>query len=263
MDVVIPWRRGVLNALRVRSDLRRRNYSCAIDFQGLYKSALLARFSGAPRRIGFDRQFAREPGASGFYTERVIPTGRHVAEMNVSLAVAAGALNTGALACPLRLPAEEPPALREMLQREGLGEFCVISPGGGWRSKCWPPERYGALCAELWRRLSVRAIVNAGPGEEELARAVVASAAPARPVVFSPALRELAALLKKARLVVAADTGPLHLAAALGTPVVALFGPTDPVRNGPIPKGTVLRNAAETRRRPTNGAKAMRRPCLR
>jgi heptosyltransferase-1 len=122
----------------------------------------------------------------------------------------------------------------------------VVSPGGGWKSKCWPPERYGALCAALWRRLSVRAIVNAGPGEDELARAVVASAAPANPVVFSPSLRELAALVKTARVVVAADTGPLHLAAGLGTRVVALFGPTDPARNGPIPKGAVLRSATDT-----------------
>jgi len=245
VDGVIPWQRGVFHALRGLRDLRRQNYSCAIDFQGLYKSALLARFSGAPRRIGFDRRFAREAGATGFYTERVVPAGRHVAEMNLSLAVAAGAPGTDVLTCPLRLPVEEPPALREMLQREGLSEFCVMSPGGGWRSKCWPPERYGALCAELWQRWSIRAIVNAGPGEEELARAVIASAAPARPVIFSPTLRELAALVKKARVVVAADTGPLHLAAALGTPVVALFGPTDPARNGPIPKGTVLRSAGD------------------
>jgi heptosyltransferase-1 len=148
------------------------------------------------------------------------------------------------MACPLRLPAEEPAALGKLLEREELREFCVICPGGGWKSKCWPPERYGALCANLWRKLSVRAVVNAGPGEEDLALAVIASAAPAKPVLFSPTLPELAALLAKARLVVAADTGPMHLAAALGIPVVALFGPTDPARNGPIPQGTVLRNAS-------------------
>jgi ADP-heptose:LPS heptosyltransferase len=225
--------------------LRRAGYGCAIDFQGLYKSALLARFSGAPRRIGFHSSFAREPGAARFYSERVIPTGRHVAEMNLSLAVAAGAERPSVMACPLRLPAEEAPALRQVLAREGIGDFCLVSPGGGWKSKCWPPERYGALCAELWRRLSVRVVVNAGPGEEDLARAVIAAAAAASPLLFSPSLRGLATLLGLARLVVAADTGPLHLAAALGTPVVALFGPTDPARNGPIPKGTVLRNASE------------------
>jgi heptosyltransferase I len=244
VDQVIPWRRGVSNFLTCARSLRKNHYSCAIDFQGLYKSALLARFSGAPRRIGFDAGYAREPGAARFYSRRVIPTGRHVAELNLSLAVAAGAPRTDVMACPLKVP-EESPALRQMLEREKLSEYCVISPGGGWRSKCWPPERYGALCAELWRRLSTRVVVNAGPGEEALAREVIASAGPASPVLFAPSLRELAALVGQARVVVAADTGPMHLAAALGTPVVALFGPTDPVRNGPIPKGIVLRNASE------------------
>jgi heptosyltransferase I len=245
VDTVIPWQRGVANALTGIRDLRKRDYSCAIDFQGLHKSALLARFSGAPRRIGFDSKFAREPGASRFYNERVVPAGKHVAEMNLSLAVAAGAPRTDDLRCPLRLP-EESAALRELRERENLVDFCVVSPGGGWRSKCWPLERYGALCAELWRRRSARVVVNGGPGEEELCRAVVASAAPAKPVIFSPTLHDLAALVGKARVVVGADTGPMHLAAALGTPVVALFGPTDPARNGPIPKGTVLRKADES-----------------
>jgi lipopolysaccharide heptosyltransferase I len=245
VDNVIPWRRGVSGALACRRQLRQRNYSCAIDFQGLYKSALVARLSGARRRIGFDSKFAREPGASRFYTERVASTGRHVAEMNLSLTVAAGAPWTEILAWPLRLPEQVPSAILQLMEREDLSDYCVVSPGGGWRSKCWPPERYGELCADLWRRMSVRTVVNAGPGEEHLARSVIASAAPAKPVLFSPTLSELAVLLGRARLVVAADTGPLHLAAALGTPVVALFGPTDPARNGPLLKGTVLRNASD------------------
>jgi lipopolysaccharide heptosyltransferase I len=245
VDGVIPWRRSVRGWWTGLQGLRRRHYDCAVDFQGLYKSALLARFSGAPRRIGFHSGYAREPGAARFYNQTVSPTGRHVAEMNMSLAVAAGAKPPGVTQCPLRLPAEEVPTLRAILARAGISDFIVVSPGGGWRSKCWPPERYGALCAEMWRRLGVRAVVNAGPGEEALAEAVVAAAAPATPLVLSPSLRQLAALLGLVRVVVAADTGPLHLAAALGTPVVALFGPTDPGRNGPLPKGTVLRNASE------------------
>ena len=244
VDGVIPWRRSFPGWWSGLRGLRRTHYSCAVDFQGLYKSALLARLSGAPRRIGFHSNFAREPGAARFYSQRVIPTGRHVAEMNMSLAVAAGAERPGVMQCPLRLPADEVAAVREMLARAGIGDFAVVSPGGGWRSKCWPPERYGALCAELWRRLAVRVVVNTGPGEEALGGAVMVAAAPATPLLFSPSLRQLAALLGLARVVVAADTGPLHLAAALGTPVVALFGPTDPARNGPVPKGRVLRNAS-------------------
>jgi ADP-heptose:LPS heptosyltransferase len=214
-----------------------------LDFQGLYKSALLARLAGAPRRIGFDRRFAREPGAALFYSESIVPQGRHVAEMNLSLTAAAGAHLGNGIPCSFRTPAEELSRVREHLSREGVSAFVVVSPGGGWKSKCWPPERYGALCAELWQRLKVPAVVNAGPGEEKLARAVIEAAAPARPLAMSPSLRELVALLMLARVVVAADTGPLHLAAALGRPVVALFGPTDPARNGPFPRGAVLRNS--------------------
>src|SRR5262249_45837921 len=122
--------------------------------------------------------------------------------------------------------------------------YVLMSPGGGWRSKCWPAERYGALCQELWLRHRLRSVLNAGPGEEDLARAAVASAGAAAPVTLRPSMAELAALSVRARVVVAADTGPLHLAAALGAPVVGLFGPTNPERNGPLPHGRVLRGAS-------------------
>lgn len=244
VDGVIPWRRGVGNFLRAASALRKRGYSCTIDFQGLYKSALLARFSSAPRRIGFNARFSRESVASRFYTERVNPQGTHIAELNMRLAEAAGARKSDLLAFPLKLP-EYSPALRQMLEKEGMKEFCVMTPGGGWRSKCWPAERYGALCAEIWRRFGVRAVVNAGPGEETLSEVVANAAGEARPVPFAPSLHDLGALLGRAKVVVGADTGPIHFAAALGAPVVALFGPTDPARNGPIPKGIALRNAAD------------------
>jgi lipopolysaccharide heptosyltransferase I len=241
---VIPWRRGVGNFLTGTSTLRQRGYSCAVDFQGLYKSALLARFSGAQRRIGFGPAYSREGGAAWFYTDRVNPTGKHIAELNLRLAEAAGAAKSDALVFPLELP-EYSSTVKGLLEREGIQEFCVVTPGGGWRSKCWPAERYGALCEQIMRKFGVRAIVNAGPAEEELGRAVINSGGAAKPVVLSPSLHELAALLGRAKVVVGADTGPLHLAAALGAPVVALFGPTDPVRNGPIPKGIALRNAGE------------------
>ena len=243
IDVVVPLRRSFSGQMACVRLLRRSRYRCAIDFQGLYKSALLGWLGGAPRRIGRERQAAREPGAAWSYTETVRPMGRHVAEMNVSVAQNAGAA-AGGVEFPLRVPAPACEALAEKLSREGIADYVVLSPGGGWRSKCWPAERYGALCEELWHRRGLRAVVNAGPGEGELARQVVQASGQANPLVAAPDLLELAALLAQAQLVVAADTGPLHLAAALGTRVVGLFGPTDVQRNGPLPRGRVARNGA-------------------
>lgn len=242
VNEVIPLDRTFQGFFACTRRLRKAQYGCAIDFQGLYKSAVLARLSGASRRIGFDSSTAREPGAAWFYTDRVRPAGRHVAERNVNLAERAGAKAETALRFPLRVPEEGKRRMQDGLAAAGVTSYFVASPGGGWKSKCWPPERYGALCAELWRKYGLRAVVNAGPGEESLAAAVVAAATPAVPVVLRPSLKELAALLAGGKLVVGADTGPLHLAAALGTPVVALFGPTDPARNGPRPGGVVVRN---------------------
>ncbi len=247
IDRVIPWNRGWAGAVGAVRDLRRTKYTCAIDFQGLYKSALLAAFSGARRKIGLDFRFARERGASFFYGRRIAPSGKHVAERALSLAVEAGAAWPHTFAFPFKRPQAEEDSLRELLRRNGIAGFCLISPGGGWKSKCWPAERYRALCSELWSRLSLRAVVNAGPGEHRLAREVLAASGAGQPLLYAPNLRELVALLGMAKLVIAADTGPLHLAAALGTPVVALFGPTDPDRNGPLPQGAVLRKAAGNR----------------
>lgn len=244
VDSLIPLDRSALGVAACVQRLRAARYACIVDYQGLYRSAVLTWFSGGARTIGFDRCAAREPGSSLFYSERVVPTGRHVAEMNLDLSVRAGAQPPRALQFPLRVPEHELRRARENMRQEGASDYVVLSPGGGWVSKCWTPDRYGALALELWRRHGVRSLVNVSPGPGELAQSVLAAAGESNPLVVSPPLQELAALLSGARLVVGADTGPVHLAAALGTRVVALFGPTDPARNGPLPAGAVLRNAS-------------------
>jgi heptosyltransferase-1 len=109
----------------------------------------------------------------------------------------------------------------------------VLSPAGGWRSKCWPPERYGALCQHIYSNLGLCCILNQGPGDEEIIAAVKAASGDSGPIACNSSLHQLMVFLRNALCVVAGDTGPLHLAVALGTPVVGLFGPTDPARNGP------------------------------
>jgi ADP-heptose:LPS heptosyltransferase len=238
---VIPFDRdSVFGALTCVRRLRQKNYTCAIDFQGLYKSSVLAMLSAAPRRIGFERAWVREEGAALFYTERVTPTGRHVAELNYSLAEKTGASRPARPEYPLRIPAGGAASVRTRLAERGIEDYMVVGPGGSWRAKCWPAERYGIFCREFEKRDGLPAVMIHGPGEESLAEEACRAAHPATPMVMRTTIEELMGLLAHARCVVAADSGPLHLAAALGKPVVGLYGPTDPARNGPFVPGAVI-----------------------
>lgn len=227
--------------------LRVAKYTCAIDFQALYKSAILAFASGAPRRIGFSMSYAREVLAALLYTERLHPRGAHKVEHNLTLAECAGAewpASGFTPRFPLSvLPEDDDHVTRELAARS-IAEYFVLNPGGGWRSKRWPPERYGELHRVLAVRHGWRGVVTFGPGEDDLARRVVEAAGDSPPVAIPLGLGPLMALLRRAKFVVSADTGPLHLASALGAPVIGLYGPTDPSRNGPFsPRDVVVRNA--------------------
>ena len=222
--------------------IRKHRFEVAIDYQGLWKSAAIPFLARVPRRIGFSGETVREAGVPMLYTDRVkVTASAHVADQNGALSARAGALiPVGDVA--LQVPADDQQVVRARLLQEGIDDYLVLSPGGGWRSKCWPAERYGSLAKRILDELGLRSVINVGPGEETLASSVMRGAGDAQPLPFTGSLGQLMALLKNARSVVAGDTGPLHLADALGTQVVAIFGPTDPVRNGPYRRtGTVLR----------------------
>jgi heptosyltransferase I len=230
---------GIWAAIR---QLRWANYTCAIDFQALYKSALLAFASGSPRRIGFKSSYAREGPAAALYNERLNPRGPHKVDHNFTLVEAAGAR-----ALVPRFPITVEPEDQEQVARElsahDIREFFVLNPGGGWLSKCWPAERYGELHRKIAERFGWRGVITFGPGEENLARQAVLAAGNPAPVALPLALGPLMALFQRAKFVVSADTGPLHLAAAFGAPIVGLYGPTDPSRNGPYGgRDVVVRN---------------------
>jgi heptosyltransferase I len=219
---------GTLETIRVA------RYTCAVDFQALYKSALLAWASGAPRRIGFKSSYAREGFAAALYTDRLNPRGPHKVDHNLTLVEAAGARRQNKPRFPLLVGREDRDTIAREIARAGVPDFFVLNPGGGWVSKCWPPERYGKLHSELVSRLGWRGVVTFGPGEQNIARQVIESAGEPAPVALPVPLGPLMALFERAKFVVSADTGPLHLASALGTPVIGLYGPTDPSRNGPF-----------------------------
>jgi heptosyltransferase-1 len=244
------WRKSLFTIATVQeiakvwNDVRSAGYDVAVDLQGAIRSAMLARWSGA--RVVYGAAEPRESPASLWYTRWVIARGAHVVEQNLSIvsAVAGRELSVPRVEFPRDVEAER--RIERRLVEAGVREFAILNPGAGWGAKRWPAERYGHVARALAVD-GVHAILNYGPGEEELARqAAAASAGAASPMKCS--ITELIALTRRARLFIGGDTGPMHLAAALQVPVVAIFGPTDPARNGPYQTSNagsaVLRNPA-------------------
>jgi heptosyltransferase-1 len=218
------------------SELRAPRYEIAADFQGAARSALVARWSGAPVVYGWAQ--ARENIASMLYTRQVLARGVHIVEQNLSLAEAI----TGRPQKPPSVTLPQDTAADEKWDRwlrdRGLTRYLLLNPGAGWGAKRWPAERYGMVARELARE-GLRSLINFGPGEQELVGAVEAASGGAAEAI-SGSLSQLIAITRRARLFIGGDTGPLHLAAALGVPVVAIFGPTNPARNGPFGAPSVV-----------------------
>jgi heptosyltransferase-1 len=224
--------------------IRPQRWDAALDYQGLWKSALLPFLAGVTKRIGFSSEAIREVGVPVLYTDRVHPRAAHIADQNGELSLRAGA-QTAAGLVKLQVSETDRQRVSSDLAAAGINTYIVLSPGGGWRSKCWPVERFGELCRKIRDDLNVRCVINYGPGEENLAAAVKSASGKAEPVIYDGELGQLMALLQDAQCIVGGDTGPLHLAIALGTKAVAIFGPTNPARNGPYPpQPFVLRDPA-------------------
>jgi heptosyltransferase I len=234
----------------VWNDVRDARYDAVVDLQGAIRSAVLARLSGA--RAVYGAAEPRESPASLWYTRKVVARGRHVIEQNLSVAEAlvGSEIKRPAedISCdfPCDLP-RDPQAearIEQELAQDHVRDFAILNPGAGWGAKRWPAERYGEVARRL-AEAGICPLVNYGPGEEDLFRAVLAaSGGRARPVKGS--VTELIALTRRARIFIGGDTGPLHLAAALRVPVVAIFGPTDPARNGPYGTRSIVLRSAES-----------------
>ena len=230
------------------SELRGIPYDAVIDFQGAIRSSLLARWSGAP--IVFGSAEPRENAASMFYTRKIFVenNGSHVVEQ--ALALARAVISTSTVFEPKAQDAIEfprDPDAENVIASltPPASDFVILNPGAGWGAKMWPAERYGEVAKELAKD-GVYSLVNYGPGEEALAMAVETASAGAARKISCP-VSELIALTRRARLFIGGDTGPMHMAAALNIPVVAIFGPTNPARNGPFgTRSIVLRSARST-----------------
>ena len=217
--------------------LRSFKFDVAIDLQGLLKSAAIAKLSGAKRRWGFDRSNLREPLSRVLLTDTVAVTpGLHVIRKN--LALAAGALNIEVSADALEFPITTSPEHRSEAEdiMSGLGStsFAILNPGGGWVTKLWPAENFGRLADALWETMGIASVLTTGPGEDALAEAALAAGSSGSLRHAQPTLKGFFELARKASLYVGGDTGPTHIAAAAGSPLVGLFGPTEWWRNGSL-----------------------------
>jgi lipopolysaccharide heptosyltransferase I len=229
---------GGPSMLHAVAGLRRTGYDVALDLQGLIKSALVARASGARRVIGFSRRYTREPLASRFYTETHDPGGdglfassdsRHVVTVNLGMLERLGIERP---AVEFSIEASASPRIQEYLA--GIRTpFALLNVGAAWPNKRWPPDRFASLARILHERHGVRSVVLWGPGERRLADAVVAAAPDAASAAPATAVADVVVLSRAALLMVSGDTGPTHIAAAVATPVVGIYGPTRPERNGP------------------------------
>ena len=244
------WRRAPMSLKTfheikaLRRALRAGGYDAVLDLQGAVRSAVVGRLAGCRRLIG--EAAPRERIARWLFTERVATRGAHVIEQDVELAsaVAGDALAPAAPWLPVDATAEA--WADKLLPLSANQPAVLINPGAGWGAKRWPAERYAEVVNGLAGR-GLRMLVNAGPGEEALADAIVqGSGGTATQLTCSVA--QLIALTRRIALCIAGDTGPLHLACALGRPVVGIYGPTDPSRNGPFGTRFRVLRSPESRR---------------
>jgi lipopolysaccharide heptosyltransferase I len=255
----LGWRERLTSGDTIREilasyrKLQESSYDAVIDMQGLLKTGLLAWVTRSRERIGFAGKWLREPAAGVFYTRRVSPSGRkHIIEINLSLVESLGA-RSEPWEFPLPGTAEDQAEVRGQLEKLGVAEYIIVNPGAGWIGKRWSPENYARAIRRLSQELPLNILLTGSRQEEEMIRGILAMASTPRTQWFPSTLAHFIALARGAKLLIAGDTGPLHLAAAVGTPLVAVFDSSDPLntpeRNGPFsPADIVLCGRSQSHR---------------
>jgi lipopolysaccharide heptosyltransferase I len=245
----LGWRRRLYSPRTWRevrasiARIRERRYDFVLDLQGTIKSAVSAYIARSDRRIGFGAGHLKERAAALLYTERVTANGGrpHVIDRHLGLLRAALDIDIDIETKVRRFPIAVSPAAEAAaegeLSRMNLRGYVLLNPGGSWVTKRWSPERFGRLASAILREWNLQSLVVWGPGEEGMAQEVLEASNGAARLAPRTSLRELVPYIRKARLFISGDSGPLHLASACGVPAVGIFGPTDPARNGPFGAG--------------------------
>jgi len=215
--------------------LRASAFDLALDFQGLIKSAAVARLSGARQIVGFSRDALREP-PSRFLLHKTVPIAERLHVIRKNLALVAGGLGISVPNEPEDF--EFPIAIGDEHELEAIDAvgsdrpYAILNPGGGWPTKLWSAEKFGTLADELWNHFGLHSLIASGPGEQELTQRALSSSKSGKAKPVSVSLKGFCALAKNADVYVGGETGPTHLAIAMRTPVVGLLGPTEWWRNG-------------------------------
>jgi lipopolysaccharide heptosyltransferase I len=226
----------VLEMSKQAKAVRRHKYDIAIDFQGLIKSAVIAKISGAKQRWGFSRSGLREPASRFLLSETVkTPKNSHVIRKNIRLAAAAlgFSYNDTKLEFPINISADDI-AEADAIIASADTKYALLNPGGGWVTKLWHPEKFGRLADMLWQAHGLTSIVVTGPNEATLADRAAQASTTGRLSLAQPSLKGFYELAQRSAVYVGGDTGPTHIAVAAGAPVVGLFGPTEWWRNGSL-----------------------------
>lgn len=218
-------------------ELRDAKFDVALDFQGLMKSALVGKLSGAKKIYGFSARSLKEPASRIFLSKSVrTSTKSNVIYKNLNLANRALKLNlpddpSSELQFPFHIEKKHRKEAADLIAKTGE-DFIILNPGGGWPAKLWEAEKFGQLADRIWEEFGMVSVVTYGPGEKELAERAEKASKWKKIFLSDISLRGFFALAEKAKLYVGGDTGPTHLSVAAGTPVVGIFGPTEWWRNG-------------------------------
>ena len=215
-------------------ELRKFKFDIALDFQGLFKSAAIAKLSGAKKRYGFSKPHLREPASRFLLTETFdVPARTSIYRKNLSLAAQALKIETPPENFEFPIFTERIHQLeaRKIIERAGVN-FAILNPAGGWTTKLWHAEKFGQLADKLWRENNLISVVTTAPSERELAEKVLQNSQSCKVLSAQPTLKGFYELAKHAKIYVGGDTGPTFLAVAAKTPIVGIYGPTDWARNG-------------------------------
>ncbi|MFN0108413.1 MAG: glycosyltransferase family 9 protein [Blastocatellia bacterium] len=221
-------------ALASLAKLREAKFNLALDFQGLLKSAAVGWLARIPRRVGFEKQALREPASRWLLTEHARANDdHHIIKKNLQLVASLGYDVPPSYEFPIYLDEADHQFAKEQIEQNN-GSLAILNPGGGWPTKLWHTSEFAAVADRLWQAYGIRSAITYGPGELTLAQLVVAQSKTGAAFPLASTLKQFWALAKHAKLFLGGDTGPMHLAAAARTPIVALFGPTSSRRNGPF-----------------------------